>query len=388
MPPALIPILGCTLPAAAVLVTASTSAAPPTLRVEPIGPSMNGFDLAEDGTAVGRQVSAQQVGRAFVARRGGAVEMLPLPAGFQSSDAYAIGSSGIIVGAVSTSTIASVGSRPMAWYPSGDGFDAVMLPTIAGDTHGAAFGVNGHGDIVGGSGGLGLGSYPRPVRFTPSGAVLLGEIATPSDVNDDRIVLASNQLLDLDTMVLTTVPLPPGNWQGFVAQDLSPGGNFCGYVLGFSGCSTFPLRHRAGVGWEFVGGCATTTAASSINDRGDCTAYVANTSSWVAYVDDGNINPNTLLDPVDSAWSITSVGTITNGGSMLAIARLGADPASQLVRLVPVRSPDLDGNGSVDGADLGILLSAWGSGPGTADLNLDGEVDGGDLGALLAGWGG
>jgi hypothetical protein len=263
-----------------------------------------------------------------------------------------------------------------------------MLPTIAGDTHGAAFGVNGHGDIVGGSGGLGLGSYPRPVRFTPSGAVLLGEIATPSDVNDDRIVLASNQLLDLDTMVLTTVPLPPGNWQGFVAQDLSPGGNFCGYVLGFSGCSTFPLRHRAGVGWEFVGGCATTTAASSINDRGDCTAYVANTSSWVAYVDDGNINPNTLLDPVDSAWSITSVGTITNGGSMLAMARLGADPVTQLVRLVPVRSPDLDGNGSVDGADLGILLSAWGSGPGTADLNLDGEVDGGDLGALLAGWGG
>jgi hypothetical protein len=388
MPPALIPILGCTLPAAAVLVTASTSAAPPILRVEPIGPSMNGFDLAEDGTAVGRQVSAQPVGRAFVARRGGAVEVLPLPAGFQSSDAYAIGSSGIIVGAVSASTIASVGSRPIAWYPSGDGFDAVMLPTIAGDTHGAAFGVNGHGDIVGGSGGLGLGSYPRPVRFTPSGAVLLGEIATPSDVNDDRIVLASNQLLDLDTMVLTTVPLPPGNWQGFVAQDLSAGGNFCGYVLGFSGCSTFPLRHRTDAGWEFVGGCATTTAASSINDRGDCTAYVANTSSWVAYVDDGNINPNTLLDPVDSAWSITSVGTITNGGSMLAMARLGADPVTQLVRLVPVRSPDLDGNGSVDGADLGILLSAWGSGPGTADLNLDGEVDGGDLGALLAGWGG
>ena len=30
-----------------------------------------------------------------------------------------------------------------------------------------------------------------------------------------------------------------------------------------------------GFGWEFVGGCATTTAANSINSRGDVTAYVA-----------------------------------------------------------------------------------------------------------------
>jgi len=48
---------------------------------------------------------------------------------------------------------------------------------------------------------------------------------------------------------------------------------------------------------------------------------------------------------------------------------------------------DLDGNGVVDGADLGILLGNWGSCPDCpADLNGDGVVDGADLGILLSNW--
>lgn len=47
---------------------------------------------------------------------------------------------------------------------------------------------------------------------------------------------------------------------------------------------------------------------------------------------------------------------------------------------------DLDGNGAVNGADLGLLLSSWG-GSGTGDLNRDGTVNGADLGLLLSAWG-
>jgi hypothetical protein len=47
---------------------------------------------------------------------------------------------------------------------------------------------------------------------------------------------------------------------------------------------------------------------------------------------------------------------------------------------------DLDGDGAVNGADLGLLLAAWGSGDPDADLNGDGVVDGADLGILLASW--
>jgi hypothetical protein len=52
---------------------------------------------------------------------------------------------------------------------------------------------------------------------------------------------------------------------------------------------------------------------------------------------------------------------------------------------VPAANPaDLNGDGVVDGADLGLLLGAWGT--AEADLNGDGATDGADLGILLAAW--
>jgi hypothetical protein len=48
---------------------------------------------------------------------------------------------------------------------------------------------------------------------------------------------------------------------------------------------------------------------------------------------------------------------------------------------------DLNGDGLVDGADLTILLSAWGTDSAVADLNHDGIVDGADLTLLLSNWG-
>lgn len=47
---------------------------------------------------------------------------------------------------------------------------------------------------------------------------------------------------------------------------------------------------------------------------------------------------------------------------------------------------DLDGNGVVDGADVGVLLAGWG-GAGSADLDGSGAVDGADLGVLISSWG-
>ena len=48
---------------------------------------------------------------------------------------------------------------------------------------------------------------------------------------------------------------------------------------------------------------------------------------------------------------------------------------------------DLDGNGLVDGGDLGQMLGAWGTNNPIADLNGDLVVDGVDLGVLLGNWG-
>lgn len=47
---------------------------------------------------------------------------------------------------------------------------------------------------------------------------------------------------------------------------------------------------------------------------------------------------------------------------------------------------DVNGDGAVDGADLGLLLGAWDTSTPDADLNDDGIVDGADLGLLLGNW--
>ena len=50
------------------------------------------------------------------------------------------------------------------------------------------------------------------------------------------------------------------------------------------------------------------------------------------------------------------------------------------------RPADIDGDGSVGGSDLALLLGNWG-GTGTGDINGDGAVNGGDLAMLLGDWG-
>lgn len=376
------------LGAVALAAVPAAPAFPPTYRVEPIGPgSMQPFAMNERGDVAGREVSAQSVGRAFVAARGGAVELLPLPSPWVSSDAYQLNEHGLVVGAVSTASIASIGSHAAAWRRTAAGWAFELLPPFPGDQHSTATAVNNLGDIVGGSGGLGLGLYPRAVRFTPGGADLLPDMPLPAGVNDDRVVLGWSTMLDLDTMARTTVPLPPGNWQGVLSTDFSASGAFCGSIMGYSGCSTFPVRYRPAAGWEFVGGCATTTSATSINARGDALAYVANTTTWVAFVGEENAAIGPLVDPADGTWAVTSAVEINDRRMIAAVARRGpAFAVPEAVRLVPVVAADLDRSGRVDGADLALLLGDWGRSGVPADLDASGTVEGGDLAVLLGAW--
>ncbi len=48
---------------------------------------------------------------------------------------------------------------------------------------------------------------------------------------------------------------------------------------------------------------------------------------------------------------------------------------------------DLNGDGQVNGADLGLMIGAWGTSDPDADINDDGQVNGADLGLLIGAWG-
>jgi len=78
------------------------------------------------------------------------------------------------------------------------------------------------------------------------------------------------------------------------------------------------------------------------------------------------------------AFELTGTGWLSTSGVSSLCPHVPADA-------VPPANADLNLDGQVDGADLGILLAGWG-GDGVGDLDGDGQVDGADLGLLLAAW--
>ena len=78
-------------------------------------------------------------------------------------------------------------------------------------------------------------------------------------------------------------------------------------------------------------------------------------------------------------------------GPVVITANVDLSAASMSGLLVPGKDDcegDFNGDGAVNGADFGSMLSAWGPCKGCPeDLNNDGVVSGADVGAFLALWG-
>jgi hypothetical protein len=94
--------------------------------------------------------------------------------------------------------------------------------------------------------------------------------------------------------------------------------------------------------------------------------------------------------PLADGRTVSVLPSIANHGFI--DFEVGDETGVDFVRLTLTTlppSPDLDDDGAVNGADLGILLLAWGRCDNTCcpeDLNLTGDVDGADLGILLLNW--
>jgi hypothetical protein len=122
--------------------------------------------------------------------------------------------------------------------------------------------------------------------------------------------------------------------------------------------------------------------------------YISNDAggSWTL-VEDVNQNANawvTIAFPIDDVIAPTSqmqmrfVASDLNAGS---VVEAGIDN----LRVFGIECDDsipgdLNGDGQVNGADLGLFLIVWGTSDPAADLDGSGSVGGGDLGILLANW--
>jgi glucose/arabinose dehydrogenase len=104
----------------------------------------------------------------------------------------------------------------------------------------------------------------------------------------------------------------------------------------------------------------------------------------------------------------STLGTSVEGGVVNQYATFGedangelyiADHGGQIYKIIPASGDgpctpppapgDLNGDGRVDGADLGLLLAGWGTcgTPCPGDLDANGVVNGADIGILLGSWG-
>ncbi len=151
-------------------------------------------------------------------------------------------------------------------------------------------------------------------------------------------------------------PPPPAmaSWRGAASSSSADGSKIVGVYRPFPGPATFG------------NGCFWSQATGLV----DLTQYVQS---------QGVVLPaaTVLALPLDIS---------ADGRSFAGLARIGATVVGFVVTLDAPCPADLNGDGTVDGSDLGELLAHWG-GARPGDLNDDGIVDGADLGELLAQWG-
>ncbi len=151
------------------------------------------------------------------------------------------------------------------------------------------------------------------------------------------------------------------------------------------GDSTWNFQVYPTVPWPTPGGAfaATASATKAVSAVGfyswsSTAALVADVQSWVN-------NPAS-----NHGWVLKGNEAASATVKRFESREAAANQPLLVVNYLPPsnRPADLNSSGTVDGADLAILLSQWGAGASSpADLTDDGLVNGGDLAVLLGDWG-
>ena len=107
----------------------------------------------------------------------------------------------------------------------------------------------------------------------------------------------------------------------------------------------------------------------------------------VALVDGPTGHGSTISGSATPNLEIANFAAPDAGTYVLTVANACGSAFGADIVLDVANPADLNQDGVVDGADLGMLLGLWGSGDPAADLDGDGTVGGADLGLLLGAWG-
>ncbi|MCA9284760.1 MAG: hypothetical protein KDA22_06080 [Phycisphaerales bacterium] len=221
------------------------------------------------------------------------------------------------------------------------------------------------------------------------GAALLACASTNSDVvyvdSNDTLVAGAAELIDLDGNGTTDFQVYYGSasgWGSFVA--VGPIQTFAGNGVGanYSGLYTTGYDNGDVFGPDEIIRLEPSLAIFKSNSgvvQGAWAAIGAEHYAGLRLLKDGQFHYGWLR--LRNASGVTGMYILDHAYETTP------DLPIMIGDGLPVAG-DLDGDGLVDGVDLGLLLGAWG--PCTscaADLDGNGAVDGADLGLLLANWG-
>jgi hypothetical protein len=217
------------------------------------------------------------------------------------------------------------GAIAARWTPDGaGGYHVEELGKLPGDLGSNAAALNNVGDIVGYSQG---GTFQRAVWFTAPGALLdLSDlIFDPESINDQRVMVGYSThcaRLDLDTMVVEDLGVPPGSYVNTLGWSINEANQVAGQAILATGtnCDREAARYTDGIGWEILSGCGSANLAADINGRGDVIMRL-NLDSHVRVVGLGTFRVEDLIVAPVGHWSLfNTYGLAINDSQQLAVA--------------------------------------------------------------------
>jgi len=320
-----------------------------------------GSDFGEQVTSGLAIANRESVAEALGASAGTFLSFVtPTGCGTQDDAVYDINDADVAVGAIVSG---SCSPKPARWTGL---FSGEVLDVPSGAT--IAVGINAGGDICGNgvpvAGGPKAGWVLVDSKFTwitaPSGAFDLEVV----DLTDDRTVAGHYALKNT-----ANAPTALFVWNDGVFTTLTPPPEF----------KSFRAEHIA-----VVNGATTVLGSATLTSTQKRRFFLWEPGAAMRFLND-------IIDAVPGGGLWTNARARVNGAGAIAttVHSDGIRRAVRLNRRAPVA--DLDCNGSVDGADLALVLGRWGAclqnDACTADLDVNGVVDAADLAIVLGEWG-
>ncbi len=205
-----------------------------------------------------------------------------------------------------------------------------------------------------------------------------------------RVHLSSDTRNEYSMLYSVTVPVPANDGCG--GATAIGAGNVAFSTLGATdstpdlpaGCNAVGSAIGRDIWYRFTAPCSGTAEARTCGASFDTTIAIYPGPSCPA--------GSAVIACSDNACGTASIASWAVGAGTTWYVRIGSPSSASgtgtlsVTCTVPPCPADFNGDDGVDGVDLGLLLSQWGS-SGTADLSGDNRVDGIDLGIMLSQWG-